>query len=273
MILWGPFFDGESIDIYLDSTGSYVLTEADIVIMFGTLTDNSNSEVVNFGAYPLEFDCIHIEPKVIEVPIVQLVARDIYGNESKEWVPITVLDTLSPKIDAVSDMEIELEAGSCDSAVSITYPEIIASDNCGFELEQVAGLGADGIFPIGNTTEIWVATDKSGNTDTLTFMVKVTLANAAPTIDDIADIEVDEDSGPVVVEVSGISYGIDCREQGISLFAGIDSVLVDSVSIAYSSGDSMGTVNFYLAPDMFGDTILSVGVRDSWEELHGNHSI
>jgi hypothetical protein len=261
----GPFFDGKSITVYLDSTGSYELTEEDIVAMFDTITDNCSSvDNISLGAYPVAFNCIHVNSEVGEVPVVQLVARDIYGNESKDWVSIVVLDSLLPEIKPVADIEIAMEVGSCDTLVSIDYPEITASDNCTVELMQIEGLGKDGMFPIGSTTEIWLATDESGNTDTLTFKVEVTLINAAPTINEIADVEVDEDSGPVRIDVSGISYGMDCNIQEITLLAEIDSVLVDSVFVLYSPEDSTATINYSIVPDVFGDTTLYITVTDNF---------
>jgi hypothetical protein len=189
------------------------------------------------------------------------VAKDKSGNEAKAWVTITVSDTLAPAIAAVEDVEIETEL--CDTVVAIDYPEIVVDDNCDIEPELIAGLGAGAMFPVGITTETWVATDAAGNADTLSFDVIVTAGNDLPTLDSIADITADEDAEPVVIELDGISYGEDCKEQDLTISAGsLDATLVDSITVTYVTGDSTGTIEIALAPNMNGTTEITVTVED-----------
>ncbi len=167
----GPVFDGNDIDVYLDSSGFYVFNDEDIVELFGAITDNcsNRNEITLVGANTNSFDCTALGENE-----VQLLARDIYGNESVSVVSVFVRDSLSPKIDTVPDVEVEIAWGAIGA--SIDYPEIEVNDNCEAELSLLEGLGDDGMFPVGTTTEKWMATDNSGNTDTISFNVIVTEA-------------------------------------------------------------------------------------------------
>jgi hypothetical protein len=64
---------------------------------------------------------------------------------------------------------------------------ISASDNCTYTLTQTAGLPSGSVFPVGTTTNTFVATDASGNTATCSFNVTV-VDNQLPTITCPADI-------------------------------------------------------------------------------------
>ncbi len=66
---------------------------------------------------------------------------------------------------------------------------ISASDNCAYTLTQTAGLPSGSVFPVGTTTNTFVATDASGNTSTCSFNVTV-VDNQLPTITCPADISV-----------------------------------------------------------------------------------
>jgi alpha-tubulin suppressor-like RCC1 family protein len=62
-------------------------------------------------------------------------------------------------------------AGTC--GVTYTYVTPTPNDNCTVTLTQTSGLASGGIFPIGTTTNTFVATDSAGNTATCSFDVTV----------------------------------------------------------------------------------------------------
>ncbi len=251
-----PTLKAKSIEIFLDESGQYTLTNDDIMDMVDDVSDDCDLEDLEIGAYPVDFSCVHVGKE----PVVQIVAKDRSGNEAKDWVTITVSDTLAPVIAAIEDVEVETEL--CDTAAAIDYPEIIVEDNCDFAISLIAGLGANGIFPVGITTETWVATDAAGNSDTLSFDVIVAAGNDLPTLDSIADVTVDEDEA-VTVDLAGISYGEDCEEQVLTVSAeSLDATLVDDILINYNSGDSTGTIEIVLTPDMNGTTEITVLIED-----------
>jgi hypothetical protein len=62
-------------------------------------------------------------------------------------------------------------AGAC--GVAYTYVPPTPNDNCTVTLTQTSGLASSAIFPIGTTTNTFVATDSAGNTATCSFDVTV----------------------------------------------------------------------------------------------------
>ncbi len=70
-----------------------------------------------------------------------------------------------------------MEAEPGESTTEIHYPEVSASDNCSVDITQLQGLGSGACFPTGTTKEVYLATDPSGNTDTLVFTITVNAAN------------------------------------------------------------------------------------------------
>ncbi len=197
---------------------------------------------------------------------VTLTVFDASGNQSTCTSVVTVMDTLSPEADPVSDIVIVADAGKC--YVEMEYPEINFSDNCDVSLEQLSGLGEEGLFPLGTTTETWRATDAAGNTAILSFSVTVTSVNAPPTLDEINDIFVNEDAGAVGVTLTGIGYGDDCEAQEIFFSAVSDNdSLFSSLSVNHNPNDSIATLFFQTAPDRSGSGIITINLQDSEGEL------
>ncbi len=165
-----PSFTASNIDVYLDSTGYYELTGNDMLAMFANISDNcSGIDEMSLGTHPKSFTCEDLGTE--GGTAILLAAADANGNELAGSTTVTVLDSTAPWILPVADIEIDVEAGT--GATGIDYPEITYGDNCGASLTLVSGLGQDGLFPVGTTTETWVAADASGNTDTVSFKVVV----------------------------------------------------------------------------------------------------
>jgi hypothetical protein len=196
-----------------------------------------------------------------EVIHTRLTVEDADGNISREWTTVTVLDTLPPAFVAVDSIEVVLEPGLAESAIE--YPAIEVLDNCTVVPELVEGLGPDGIFPAGTTTETWAVEDGGGNTDTLSFSVTIITTNDLPTIDSIEAITANEDDPPVIVELTGISYGNDAEEQTVTVTAESDNAeLVSGITVNYTSGDT-GSLEIELVPEMSGTALITVTVEDS----------
>jgi hypothetical protein len=160
----------------------------------------------------------------------------------------------------VDDIEISLPAGVCET--TITYPEVFSSKACA-TITQIAGLGADGIFPAGTTIESWEVS-YGEEKDTISFSVIVSAENAVPTLDSLADVSVNEDEGPVVIALSGISAGADCVAQTLSITAdNSNSELVPGIEVVYTEGDTTGSLNLTLGANQSGTDSMTVVVEDS----------
>ncbi|MCW5907365.1 MAG: HYR domain-containing protein [Chitinophagales bacterium] len=101
------------------------------------------------------------------------------------------------------DVAVNVDAGDCGAIVTYTTPT--ATDNCGTPtVTQTAGLASGSVFPVGTTTNTFVATDASGNTATCSFTVTVT-DNEAPSIACPADVAVNADAG--ACSATGVALG------------------------------------------------------------------
>ncbi|WP_372947626.1 HYR domain-containing protein [Mariniphaga sp.] len=254
-----PVVVANPIDVYLDETGKYWLTREDLEKMTEGTTDESTAfEELKINAYPHIFSCDQVFDEVIHT---RLSVEDAQGNISRAWTTVTVHDTLPPTFVAVDDIEVVLEPGLAESAIE--YPAIEVLDNCTLVPELIEGLGPDGIFPAGTTTETWTVEDGGGNTTTLSFSVTIITTNDLPTIDPIENITANEDDPPVMVQLTGISYGNDAEEQTVTLTAENDNPeLVTSIAVNYTSGNT-GSLEIELAPEMSGDAIITIKVEDS----------
>ncbi len=242
----------QNIEVYLDENGEAVITPEQIM-------DTASSDACGIETMILSktlFGCADVGENT-----VTLTVTDASGNSSVCTAIVTVHDTLAPVFEPVANVEVEVEPGTAETAIE--YPAIVVTDNCTLEPELIEGLGPDGMFPVGTTTEVWVVEDGGGNTDTLTFVVTVTVQNAPPTIDPVADVTVDEDDSPVTVQLTGISYGDESVEQDVTVKAvGNNPELISSIMVDYGGGET-GSLEIHLAENMNGIAEITITVEDS----------
>ena len=242
----------QNIEVYLDKNGEAVIAPEQIM-------DPASSDACGIETMILSktlFGCADVGENT-----VTLTVTDASGNSSVCTAIVTVHDTLAPVFEPVANVEVEVEPGTAETAIE--YPAIVVTDNCTLEPELIEGLGPDGMFPVGTTTEVWVVEDGGGNTDTLTFVVTVTVQNAPPTIDPVADVTVDEDDSPVTVQLTGISDGDESAEQDVTVKAvGNNPELISSIMVDYGGGET-GSLEIHLAENMNGIAEITITVEDS----------
>jgi len=96
---------------------------------------------------------------------------DAVGNMQSCSFTITVKDTVGPILTCVNDI---VECFTSTTQV-IVYNTPTATDGCGnVTVTQTVGLPSGSIFPIGTTTNTFVAKDESGNESICTFTVTIT---------------------------------------------------------------------------------------------------
>ena len=109
--------------------------------------------------------------------VVNVTAVDASGNTATGQFTVTVLDTVAPTWVFVPS---NITTGNCSASVVFTAP--VASDNCsGVSISQIAGLPSGSTYPVGLTTNTFVATDASGNTDTVSFTVSINVSTVTYT--------------------------------------------------------------------------------------------
>lgn len=104
--------------------------------------------------------------------IVTWTVQDDAGNEISCQQNITVEDNQLPDITCPADIIVDNDPGLCSAVVNYTIP--VGTDNCTVQgTELTSGLGSGAAFPVGVSTETYVVTDQSGNTDTCSFTITV----------------------------------------------------------------------------------------------------
>ncbi|MEZ4687331.1 MAG: HYR domain-containing protein [Bacteroidia bacterium] len=86
---------------------------------------------------------------------------------------VTVLDSVPPRISCPSDTVLRSINTGCGNYFSY---QVQAFDACPLDtIQQIdtSGLGSGDFFPVGTTTQQWMASDSSGNTDSCSFTVTV----------------------------------------------------------------------------------------------------
>ena len=95
------------------------------------------------------------------------------------------------------------------------------------------------------------------------IQVTIDPVNDPPTVDDPADITIDEDSLERVVTLTGITAG-ENESQPLRVSASSDSPgLIPDPDTTYSSPDSTGSIAFTPVPDGFGVATITVTVEDA----------
>ena len=109
---------------------------------------------------------------------------------------ITVNDTESPTVTTPgAPITISADAASCSSTlVSLFDNPPVFDDNCGIESISIDAFALNGIFPVGNTSVIWTATDGAGNSVQSIVIVTVT-DDEDPVLADPADVNQTADAG------------------------------------------------------------------------------
>jgi large repetitive protein len=232
-----PAIQTQNLTIYLDAAGSASITTAQVDN--GT-TDDCGLDTVWLSQYI--FGCADSNNNLI-----WFYALDGFANIDSVQVTITVLDTISPLINCPSPIAANNDLGVCGALVNYSLPT--ATDNCTGTVNviQIAGLASGTTFPIGITTNRFVAIDSSGNTDTCQFDVTIT-DNELPEITCIADVFVNNDidsCGAIVTfnePVTTDNCGIDTTYQTAGLESG--SLFPIGVStVTFETVDDNGNIS------------------------------
>ncbi len=112
------------------------------------------------------------------VTTVTYTITDVSNNSSTCVIQITVQDRDLPTIELCPSNVTQInDTGHCGAIVSFSEPTF--SDNCpGATIQQTEGLPSGAFFPVGATTNAFVVTDASGNTQACANIVTITDAQA-----------------------------------------------------------------------------------------------
>ncbi|MGE4603218.1 MAG: HYR domain-containing protein [Planctomycetota bacterium] len=183
---------------------------------------------------------------------VTYTALDDNGNSSSSSFTVTVLDEEAPTISGIlADIMLENDTGSCSAMATWAAP--VANDNCVGATLTADHLPGD-IFPVGDTTVTYTATDSSGNASMISFMITVS-DTESPLISDMPDdITVTAESGQNSAAATWSDPLTSDNCQAVSLASDYlpgDIFPVGTTLVTYFATDSAGNV----ATDTFNITV------------------
>jgi len=166
--------------------------------------------IVNYSIGYADCDPYTLDPNLpsgSEFPVGTTVITVTAGSETCSF-SITVEDIEPPTLNCPADMLINLDPGLCSAFVNYN---VSGDDNCApsISIVQIQGLSSGSEFPIGTTTNCFVATDEAGNTNWCCFYVTVLeFPNPTQTLacNDNAEILLEED-GCVIIGVGQVLEG------------------------------------------------------------------
>jgi len=185
-------------------------------------------------------------------------ATDAAGNTSNgvQLVTVTESPAIPPTITAPADVSVNTGPGatSCGTVVSnAALGSATANDNCAGVTVTRTGVPAGNIFPVGNTTVTYTATDASGNTAQDTQIVTVT-DNTVPVVTAPAAVTLYTGAGAT-------SCGVTVSNLNATLGTGSATDNCPGVGAVTRSGVPAGnvfplgnTTVTYLATDAHGNT-------------------
>ncbi len=164
------------------------------------------------------------------------------GNTATCSFDITVVDNEAPAIVCPSAITVNNDSASCGAIV--TYSAPVATDNCsGTTTALTSGTGSGNFFPIGTTTEVFTATDASGNTTTCTLLVTV-VDNEAPSLECFGNVT---SCDPVVNNIAPASFSDNCSGATITYTlsgATTGSGTADASGTTFNAGTT--TVSYFV---------------------------
>ena len=164
------------------------ITASDDIVMEATSHDNNIISLVepdvddSVSSVQISNDA----PSVFSLgeTIITWSATDETANTSTDTQTVSIIDTTSPIISIPDDIVIE--------ATSMSENDVDIGNAQATDLVEVASITNDApsVFPYGETTVTWTATDSSGNTDSDTQSIMI-IDTTAPTITAPSDVIVE----------------------------------------------------------------------------------
>ncbi|GHA37159.1 hypothetical protein GCM10007103_18130 [Salinimicrobium marinum] len=197
------------------------------------------AEDIDDGSYDLCGEEIELDIDITEFTAedegdnnVTLTVTDEFGYKSTCEVTITIIveeeeetDTEDPQIFCPSNINQNVNPESCNTIVTYALPTV--SDNSGEEITPVLteGFASGEVFPIGETTVTYRATDGAGNFDECSFTVTV-----------------DDNEDPEIICPSNITTTTDPGENYATVtFPNATATDNCSASVAQTGGSTSGS--------------------------------
>ncbi|NNK81084.1 MAG: HYR domain-containing protein, partial [Flavobacteriales bacterium] len=199
----------------------------------------------------------------IGTTVVTWMAIDDSGNSSSCSMSVTLLDNVPPEITCPPNVDVDATADSCEAYVVVDLPTASDSDGIASITNDYNGTSdASGIYPVGETTLTWTATDNSGNTSQCQSLVSVNDVSPPTIVDCPSDVEVYLNSGECNIDSSDVTIASPL----VSETCGVDtmyndapaSFVVGSTTITWTVLDDSGNSSICQFNVSVIDTIVPV---------------
>ena len=159
----------------------------------------------------------------------EYVAIDIFGATDTCRFDVFVADIDAPAIDCLDDIVVSVDNNGCTSVVDY---DVLANDLCGSTtVEQTSGLPSGFAFPVGVTTNTFIATDDAGNSSECSFNIIVEdgspLAFASCPSDTVVSTTTDDCGAIVNYELPSVMGGV-CDSMEVSIRQNFSNTVVSS---------------------------------------------
>ncbi|MCB2206201.1 S8 family serine peptidase [bacterium] len=214
------------------------------------------------------------------ITTVTWTATDGSGNQATAQQIVEIVDVVPPTITAPLDITVPASPGVCEidaSLVNLGTP--ITTDDC--PASVVVSNNAPPVYPLGNTTVTWTATDGGGNKSTATQIVTV-IDIEPPTITAPPDVVVATDPGLCSTSASSFNlgkplYGDNCPK-GISVTNNGPSVYPKGVTtvtwtVTDGSGNQTTDTQMVTVEDREAPKIITCASNQSVEGDANNEAV
>jgi hypothetical protein len=218
--------------------------------------------------------------------IITVNVRDGNGAVASDTFTLTVLPVnQAPTLNAIANLAVTEDAaqqtvnlagistGAANENDTLTVtavssnPALIPNPSVNYSSPNATGsLTFTPVANANGTATITVSVNdgqSQSNLTTRTFTVTVTSVNDPPTLNALSDLQIDEDAGPQVIPLSGISSGAANENQTLTVTATSSTpALIPNPSVSYTSPNAAGTLQFRSTTNATGTAIITVTVND-----------
>ncbi len=186
---------------------------------------------------------------------VHFTATDTSGNVTTGTVTVKVVDTIAPAITAPAAVTVE-QTNRAGTPASVTAT---ATDICA--AAPTITSNAPAVFPLGNTTVTFTATDASGNTSTATTTVTV-VDTTAPTVTAPAAVTVEQTDRNGTAATLGVATATDICDAAPTITNNAPAVFpLGTTTVTFTATDASGN---------FSTATTTVTVKDTTAPVINN---
>ncbi|MBI5772506.1 MAG: hypothetical protein HZA89_02040 [Verrucomicrobia bacterium] len=263
--------------LFTNQTVNYTNPAGTGVLRFSSRTNQSGTATFTVvltddgGTFNGGVDAVTNTFEVVVLPVNDIPTLAVLTNQIiLEDAPLQTVPLTSIAAGGGETQNLTVTAASSDPLIIPNPTVSYTSPATNGSLSYAPLPDASGIVTITVTVQDDGGTD-NGGVDTLirTFMVTVLSTNDAPTLTLLSNLTLNEDAGPQLLNLTGITAGGgETQTLTVTAFSS-DTNIIAAPVVAYASPDTTSTLNFTPLTNAFGTVTLTVIVRDDGGTANG----